>query len=134
MRRNARKQQYTSAFDKNCLLRVQENRQQKKKEPKKRTDKTCLPSSLLPFSFVVCIHLLAPEEDNFVESVRVLLFSCVVLCEYIFLNLFYFVNLNSSCSLIPWILASIQQRWNVSLRTNIVVHHTRENLLVFANH
>ena len=134
MRRNARKQQYTSAFNKNCLLRAQENRQQKKKEPKKRTDKTCLPSSLLPFSFVVCIYLLAPEEDNFVESVRVLLFSCVVsYCVSTFPQI-CFVNINSSCSLIPWILASIQQRWNVSLRTNIVVHHTRENLLVFANH
>ena len=40
MRRNTRKQQYTSAFDKNCFLRVQEDRQQKKKEAKKsRTDK-----------------------------------------------------------------------------------------------
>ena len=39
-RRNTRKQQYTSAFDKNCLLRVQEDRQTtKEKDTKKRADK-----------------------------------------------------------------------------------------------
>ena len=32
MRRNTRKQQYTSAFDKNCLFLVQEDRQEEERQ------------------------------------------------------------------------------------------------------
>ena len=47
-----------------------------------------------------------PEEDNFLS--KTLVFHCfLVFCrigEYISLDLFYFVNLTGSCSLIPCIL------------------------------
>ena len=63
---------------------------------------SCLSSSLLPSSFVV--YLLAPEEDSYFCS-KTLVFCCFLAFRhtggYIFLDLFNFVDLTGSCSLIP---------------------------------
>ena len=65
---------------------------------------SCQTSSLLPSSFVVT--LLAPEENIFLLKVPV--YCCFLafrrIGEYISLDLFYFVNLTSSCSLIETII------------------------------
>ena len=65
---------------------------------------SCLSSSLLPSSFVVCLFFLHPKKTVFFWS-KGLVYSCFLVFhhtgEYIALNLFYFINLTSSCSLIP---------------------------------
>ena len=57
---------------------------------------------------LLSIYLLAPEED--ISLSKAIVYYCFLVFrsigEYIFLDLFYFVNLASSCLLIPW-----KQRW-----------------------
>ena len=70
---------------------------------------SCLSSSLLPSSSSV-VYLLAPEEDNVCRkrfcTVVSLCFGIRCIGECIFLDLFYSVNLTSSCSHIPQIRES----------------------------
>ena len=56
------------------------------------------------FFFLLSIYLLAPEKDFLLLSKALVSYCFLVFRrtgEYIFLDLFYFVNFTSSCSLIP---------------------------------
>ena len=51
---------------------------------------------------LLSIHLLAPEDDNLPKALAQYCFLVFRrIGEYIFLDLFCFVNLTSTCSLIP---------------------------------
>ena len=76
--------------------------------------KSTLEKKLFPPFLLVCpllffllllfsVSLLRPEEDNFLSKVLVCYCFLVFrrIGEYVSLDLFYFVNLTSSCSLIP---------------------------------
>ena len=73
----------------------------KEEEEEEEEEESCL-SSLLPSSFVV--YLLEPEEDNFCRkrscTIDSLCFVALV-STFLYICSIHFVNLTSSCSLIP---------------------------------
>ena len=66
IRQTTRKQYYASAFDKNCLLRVQ----QKKKEVKKRIDKTEGIPFMIMYSFLTLSSSWTTKEEGSKEEDR----------------------------------------------------------------
>ena len=91
MRPNTREQQDTSAFTKIVFFWCKKTDNKKKKGAKKRTDKE--------FLFIVCLSSYTrrrPVLSKALVSYCFLVFRRVG--EYISLDLFYFVDLTSSCS------------------------------------
>ena len=127
VRRNTRKQQYPSAFDKNGLLRVQEDRQTTKeegsKEENRREGAKCenmfqilLVSPLLCFLLLLLsIYLLLPEEDNFCRSCSYIIVS---LCFVALVSTFpQICSILSASSLVFHSFVAIVAKFNIGYLT-----------------